>query len=674
MPLANDRPKKLQRISQACDLCHRRSIRCRPSTENPHQQCQNCYDFAVDCTYKRPSRRRRHQSLALNAPLNILSSQQHVHHVHSHPARVVSPHSDESLQEYAQQGRHASIVTLPDSVYGPAAAFGAVRSERQSSRDGVGVAWRSFVLASANMIEQYLEIYLDVLYPSYPLFHPPTLWERIHQQRHLTDRGFFASVMAACALAAARARDSALREKYNISDEMQKSSEVFFVAAQDSLPHDLATAHGFEYMRTCALLALTSIQLGQIQRMHEFLGHYTTLSAMHAFHDETQWPLNITIVEREERRRLFWSVYTLDIFAAVLFNSVLRSQETRSNVRYPSQVTDDDLLSGIATPSHEDNWLRGWNFNIDLYRVLEHAVRMMRNNVHCRDDKIAIVRMLIADGVPQVQVMDQVLGLYCQLPPCFREYGAQVTGDTAKDMIGFQAASIQTTLQVVRMVLFTSTLSYDLRQECDMAERILSTFRNISKTHLRAMGTPLVYYLGRIGQFLASLMEGLLCEETYSRVRNSLVSVADLLAELESGQQMDTGAGSDGLRRQIEKIDHFMRAQRHVVGVPPGVPLTSNGAPVGVSGINGVNGAMGHGAEYVLEHRPSQHQSTLPLPASAPAVGQPPSSVAAALGIHSPLDEFQLPQDLVNHGAWPWPLEMASGTSPHQVSGSMAMP
>jgi len=86
--MANDRPKKLQRISQACDLCHRRSIRCRPSDENPHKQCQNCYDFAVECTYNRPSKRRRNDSSTLNSasttqasPPNVLPSQQQIQSV-----------------------------------------------------------------------------------------------------------------------------------------------------------------------------------------------------------------------------------------------------------------------------------------------------------------------------------------------------------------------------------------------------------------------------------------------------------------------------------------------------------------------------------------------------------------------------------------------------------------
>jgi hypothetical protein len=52
------RPKKQRRISRACDFCHRRSIRCRPGQDDGNQ-CQNCSDFGLDCTFNRPLKRRR---------------------------------------------------------------------------------------------------------------------------------------------------------------------------------------------------------------------------------------------------------------------------------------------------------------------------------------------------------------------------------------------------------------------------------------------------------------------------------------------------------------------------------------------------------------------------------------------------------------------------------------
>jgi hypothetical protein len=53
------KPKKLRRISRACDFCHNRSIRCQPSkVEGDASKCQNCIDFAVRCTYDRPAKKR----------------------------------------------------------------------------------------------------------------------------------------------------------------------------------------------------------------------------------------------------------------------------------------------------------------------------------------------------------------------------------------------------------------------------------------------------------------------------------------------------------------------------------------------------------------------------------------------------------------------------------------
>lgn len=51
------RPKKQRRISRACDFCHRRSIRCRP-TQDDGNRCQNCSDFGGECTFNRPMKRR----------------------------------------------------------------------------------------------------------------------------------------------------------------------------------------------------------------------------------------------------------------------------------------------------------------------------------------------------------------------------------------------------------------------------------------------------------------------------------------------------------------------------------------------------------------------------------------------------------------------------------------
>lgn len=129
--------------------------------------------------------------------------------------------------------------------------------------------------------------------------------KRLQNHRYIMDRGYFASVMAACALASARARDGALFSQQRYTSLLTApSSETFYAAAKDALPKDMITAKGLDYLRACALLALTSIQYGNIEAMHQFIGQYFTLVAIQRLHDETLWPKDMNIIEREERRRL----------------------------------------------------------------------------------------------------------------------------------------------------------------------------------------------------------------------------------------------------------------------------------------------------------------------------------------------------------------------------------
>lgn len=111
--------------------------------------------------------------------------------------------------------------------------------------------------------------------------------------------------MGVCALASARARDGAVFSNRFVPEFLSEvASETFFDAAKDQIPINLATARDHNCMRACALLAITSIQYGQIRAMHQQLGRYHALVAMDGLHDEVNWPKDMGHVEREERRRL----------------------------------------------------------------------------------------------------------------------------------------------------------------------------------------------------------------------------------------------------------------------------------------------------------------------------------------------------------------------------------
>jgi hypothetical protein len=115
------KPRKLRRISRACDFCHRRSIRCKPSGED--SRCQNCVDFDVECTFHRPAKKRgikSHQEQSVDADS---SSGEHANllleltngHVNANNKRAVPSGSDvgrrlDSPIKFALAAEHVDMV------------------------------------------------------------------------------------------------------------------------------------------------------------------------------------------------------------------------------------------------------------------------------------------------------------------------------------------------------------------------------------------------------------------------------------------------------------------------------------------------------------------------------------------------------------------------------------
>lgn len=284
---ATSKPKKLRRISRACDFCHKRSIRCKPSTEDV-VRCQNCLDFAVACTYNRPAKKRGIKSGSSKAASENGGSR--------------DGESDARM-----------LLELTNGVQGNG-NFNVV------DKFLIPEQWKTMVMANESKIRDLVDVYFEVVYPmhvsfpfpstrfnmnSFPLFHKPSITRKITSRDYLTDHSFFADIMSICALTSARARDGALFPGRWDPDHFQTpSSESFFAAAKEAMPRDLSSMRGLDWMRTCALLAVYGIQIGNIEIMHQYLGTYHSLVSMDSLHDEQNWPTGVGTVEIELRRRL----------------------------------------------------------------------------------------------------------------------------------------------------------------------------------------------------------------------------------------------------------------------------------------------------------------------------------------------------------------------------------
>lgn len=264
---------KRRRVTQACDFCHRRSIRCRPSDVN--KTCQNCKDFGHQCTYHREPRRRGVQPRAVSSTA----------------------------------GADCGSIRN-DHVRGPTDTSGTnplVSESSGESSSGHG-AWMAPTVANQAVIVDLIDVYFEIVYPIFPFFHQPSFTRRISRAEYTHDKALFGVVMAVCALVSRRVKDGAVSSPQWDLSSLQTVDTGTFIA------HSKAQLVGHEAqvdlntLRTHAILAIASIQNGNIKDMHFHLGLYHTLVAMDMLHDESNWPKDIGAIEREERRRLVRTV------------------------------------------------------------------------------------------------------------------------------------------------------------------------------------------------------------------------------------------------------------------------------------------------------------------------------------------------------------------------------
>jgi hypothetical protein len=123
-------------------------------------------------------------------------------------------------------------------------------------------------------------------------------------------------------------------------------------------------------LRTFGLLAVYSLRAGTYSNLHTHLSLYHALSAQHNFHDETLWPSSLSLQDIDDRRRLFWCVYRLEIHSTCVLGHPVRMPEASVCVQYPR------ITPRMSAEMHA--WTVGWSYVTDLFRLLEYAISCLR--------------------------------------------------------------------------------------------------------------------------------------------------------------------------------------------------------------------------------------------------------------------------------------------------------
>lgn len=248
----------------------------------------------------------------------------------------------------------------------------------------------------------------------------------------------------------------------------------------------------------------------------------------------------------------YWSMYTLDVYSSVIWDGWIHYGESPSRVEYPTGRFDaesQDLEQG-------DHWIVGWNFTTDLYRVLEHSLGRLRS----RSSRFNLVSDLAGTDSVSLTSQHRVSHLYDSLPVVFKQL-QPATGDAGRDIYGFQSANIKATMALLRMVDLSLEAGVDVDTKCSVVHDVLTTFHQVPKPYLRAISTPLIYHIGGIGIILGSVMEGALSASSCRRVKELLLSMADLLESLEAFLYQSAGAGQR-LRDLVVRLEQYMENNR----------------------------------------------------------------------------------------------------------------
>jgi hypothetical protein len=139
-------PRKVRRISRACDYCHHRSIRCKASSEGDGSRCQNCVDFEQPCTYDRPIKRRGAKvRVRSTSAATVNTDRNGINHV---------PASASSSWGSANGAAQISLTSPMSS-----------RPDMDRLNRNILAEWRAPYIASQAVIMDLVEIYFEVVYP-----------------------------------------------------------------------------------------------------------------------------------------------------------------------------------------------------------------------------------------------------------------------------------------------------------------------------------------------------------------------------------------------------------------------------------------------------------------------------------------------------------------------------
>ncbi|KAF3808435.1 hypothetical protein GCG54_00006293 [Colletotrichum gloeosporioides] len=455
--------RKSRRITQACDFCHKRGIKCRAAPADAsspgNKSCLTCIEYDQECTRHRQPKKR-------------------------------------GTKPRGSEGSHG------------------------------GGKDRRCQLDNRKIVTALLDVYLDTIHPTFPFFCERELWVGWREGTFPSGSSEYMSLICMCALSAQHVGKRALFTDDMAPSDFASLANDYLQEAVRLVPVDFDSPD-IDLIRSYGLLALLGAQEGDTAMIHKYLVLYHGMSARFSLHDEPRWPGDTTECDREVRRRLWWTLYRLEVHTACVLGSLIRCPEAHSDVGYPCGTHHSAFIPG--RDGKFENWFEGWNLTTDLYRVLEHAISDFRTR---KQNQKSILHNTHGPSKSR-EISETLSKIQAELLPHFGSATVR-SSDSGRNRCGFQAANILCTIHLARM-LSTVSDEDNLHAACKTAQEMMQNMEAIPLEYIRAGGSPLVQQLAGVGHMLIGVSgKHNLSRSDYGNLKGVITYMVDFLGHLEN--------------------------------------------------------------------------------------------------------------------------------------------
>lgn len=343
-------------------------------------------------------------------------------------------------------------------------------------------------------------------------------------------------LMALCAVSSQMAALSAVFDASLLVDLDLQDSDQYFLKAVSTMPIRTAQRQDLDYLRTFGLLAVYSLQQGNVSDLHRYLGLCHAFVAQHGFHDESRWPTDLNLTAVDDRRRLFWCIYRLEIHSACVYGHVVRMPESQVSILYPRITPTMDRETQV--------WTAGWDYITDLFRLLEYSMFSLRGG---KNRKALLAAF--CDKPSPITLMDGLSRAKSKKPHILLdlEVSQTVSQSNRCQYMAVQVLCTETLVNVMSLLYCQAPAN----EVMDIAQNFLEEVTKAPLIMFKIAGSQIVHQLLGVGHMLynASCYERSIYVPEAKRL---IVFLGDLVKNLEDDIPAAIEAG-DRLLKLAEK-------------------------------------------------------------------------------------------------------------------------